>query len=185
VSLEPLGAWHMRWTQLRKQLHERLAPSLASRLDFHVARYRRAHDDLGRAWITLDGVEVLEFSDIKFEAEYYALANDIREQNSATSFQDPAQKAEYYLAYEAARQITSAKANFARWDFTLAARKFLQTSIEDALMSEEPLLRALAVLDRRVGKSRLLELAKQKHENPLVTEILRLRCKAEHLQTTE
>jgi hypothetical protein len=173
----------MRWSQLRKQLQERVAPAFADRLDFHVARYRHAHDGPGRAWITLDGSEILEFSDLKFESEYYPLAQDIRELNEATSFNDLSQKDGYYSAYDDARRITSAKANFARWDFTTAAHRFLQMPVNEALLSEEPLLRALAVLDRRIGKPRLREMAKQKSENPVVLRLLRLRCEVEGVAT--
>ena len=135
----------MQWSQLRKQLSDRLAPSLAKRLDFHVARYRKAHDEPGRAWVTLDGEEIISLSDQQFENEYYPLANEIRRVNQTVR-----NSLEYRAAYDSARSIiTATKGNFARWDFTTAAREFLSLSIEAALTDENPLVRALAVLDRR------------------------------------
>lgn len=169
----------MQWSQLRKQLSERLAPSLAKRVDFHVARYRTAHDELGRAWVTFDGDEVVSLSDQEFENEYYPLASEIRRINQAEDYST--QTTEYRAAYDSAREITAAKGNFARWDFTTAARRFLTLPIEDALTAEDPLIRALAVLDRRVGKSRLRKMAASKAENPVIRRLLKVRCDAENV----
>jgi predicted NACHT family NTPase len=172
----------MQWSQLRKQLGDRLAPSLAKRVDFHFARYRHSHDELGRAWITLDGEEVVDLSDHRFQNEYYPLAQAIRERSGATDFRDPEQRAEYHAAYDAAREITTAEGTFAGWDFTGAARRFLSLSIDDALASDDPLIRALAMLDRRVGKQRLRKISKDRAENPVVLKLLRIRCEAEGLR---
>ena len=169
----------------RHQLAGRLAPSLAKRVDFHFARYRHSHDEPGRAWITVDGEEIVELSDHRFQNEYYPLAQKIREQNRATDFRDPEQRADYHAAYDAAREVTAAKGNFAGWDFTVAARRFLSLSIEDALASDDPLIRALAMLDRRVGKVRLRRLVEDKVENPVVLELLRVRCEAEGLRPVQ
>ena len=173
----------MQWSQIRKQLTARLAPSLTRRMDFHVARYRGAHDELGRAWITFDGEEVVSLSDHQFEGEYYPLASEIRRLNKTDDYSSAESKSKYYAAYDTARAVTAAKGNFARWDFTLAARQFLSLSIDDALVAQDPLVRGLAVLDRRIGRSRLRKIAAIRSENPVVLKLLELRCAAEGVPT--
>ena len=56
---------------------------------------------------------------------------------------------------------------------------YLSLPVDVALASESPLLRALAVLDARVGKRRLRALAATPDEHPLVAALLHLRCDAE------
>ncbi|WP_337170189.1 hypothetical protein [Gemmatimonas aurantiaca] len=52
----------------------------------------------------------------------------------------------------------------------------------DALASSSPLFRALAVLDARVGKRRLRQLAATPDEHPLVRRLRVLRCEAEGIR---
>jgi hypothetical protein len=56
---------------------------------------------------------------------------------------------------------------------------YLSLSIDEALALPSPLVRALAVVDRRVGKRRLASLAAGPKEHPLVRELLALRLAAE------
>jgi len=56
---------------------------------------------------------------------------------------------------------------------------FLSLPIEEALVSPSPLVRGLAVVDRRVGKRRLRKLAEQRDEHPFVQQLYAARCAAE------
>ena len=58
-------------------------------------------------------------------------------------------------------------------------KAYLLLSVDDALQSGSPLIRALAVIDRRVGKRRLRSLEIGPEEHSLVYELYRLRCEAE------
>ena len=58
-------------------------------------------------------------------------------------------------------------------------KAYLLLSVDDALHSGSPLIRALAVIDRRVGKRRLRSLEIGPEEHSLVYELYRLRCEAE------
>ena len=62
---------------------------------------------------------------------------------------------------------------------------YLSLPIDEALRSPSPLVRAMAVVDRRVGKRRLRALDVGPREHPLVRELYLLRCEAEglHLNT--
>ena len=165
----------MLWSKLNARLGSLRATSLTGRLEFHSTRYRRANHAAGRTWITFDGVEVLEFSDIRFEREYYGLVHVMRAMN------DPQRESRSGLqaAYEHARNVTSSKGNVARFDFARAAVGFLSMSIDDALASIDPIVRGLAVIDRRIGKRRVATLANASEAHPIVRTLLQLRCVAE------
>ena len=63
-------------------------------------------------------------------------------------------------------------------------KAYLRLPIDDALKSDSPLVRGLAVIDRRIGKRRLRSLDAGPHEDSLVRELYRLRCEAEGISTT-
>jgi hypothetical protein len=55
---------------------------------------------------------------------------------------------------------------------------FLNLSINDAVKSANPIIRAFAIIDRRFGKRRLAYFD-DSQEHPLVKMLYRFRCKAE------
>ena len=65
-----------------------------------------------------------------------------------------------------------------RFDLSEACWAYLSMNIDDALTSDHPLIIALAMLDRRVGKRKLRELNQAKM-HPLAKALLELRLKAE------
>ena len=155
---------------MKAQLDARRAFSLVDRLEIRATRYHRSNDQMGRAWITFDKREVVDFCDHRFDVEIYPLAHDIRTVSDSDARD----------AHDQARAILSGQGHFARWHFIAACERFLGLSIEAALQSEDPLIRALAVIDRRLGKRRLVSLARgAKFENPIMRTLLELRCEVE------
>jgi len=63
-------------------------------------------------------------------------------------------------------------------DVNRALFDFLNLSINDAIKSDNPIIRAFATLDRRFGRRRLDAFDDSK-EHPLVKTLYRFRCKAE------
>lgn len=49
----------MQWSKLRTQVEDLFADCVRGRVRFHSTRYRRMHDQEGRAWITIDGQEII------------------------------------------------------------------------------------------------------------------------------
>ena len=60
------------------------------------------------------------------------------------------------------------------WDLPAAAWEYLNLSIDDAMASENTVIRALAMLDKRLGRRRLVTLDPSS-ETPLVATLLRFR----------
>lgn len=133
------------WSGIRKKLEsEYLAKSLQGHIQYYATTYSRSHDHEGRAAIRYDGKEIIKGcywynwtkagqfpKDEKYERR-------MREENA---FMDD----------------TALKLGvFDQRSFYAAFQEFDQQSIEKSLKSENLIVRIFAVLDRRVGKRRLL-----------------------------
>jgi hypothetical protein len=62
--------------------------------------------------------------------------------------------------------------------------QYLSMPFEDALSSSSPLLRAMAMIDRRHGKRRLRSIRLASDEHPLVRELYAVRCLAEDVESS-
>lgn len=77
---------------------------------------------------------------------------------------------------EYAKEMISAQSALSKSDFNVTANRFLAISIEESLESNDILLNILALVDRRVGKKRLLKMAeKMKLKHPIVQYFYELR----------
>lgn len=173
----------MQWSKTRKLFDARLADSLAGRLEIHVTRYGWTHDEDGRAWVTFDGQEVVNFCFWTFHNRYYQLAEEIRKISGTERYRDlPRQDVD--TAGSEAREILHQQGIFSEDEFLDALRDYLQLSVDDTLQSGNPLVRALAMLDRRLGKRRLQLLRLQGGvEHPVVRQFLGLRLQAEGMES--
>lgn len=128
----------MKWSKLKKRLEDFICPSLKGRVEFWITSYRKTHDQVGRAYITVDGKEVINMCTLKKEIAIYGEENE------------------------------------------LMSKKFLNSPIEESLKSNNPIIKSLALIDRRVGK-RTLNMLKEsmKNESELVRYFYNLRCESE------
>lgn len=118
-----------------------------------------------RAWITLDGEELLNFSTPENYDKYlndYAPIEARVPDNERTPG-NPAERGE-----------------FDKYEFTAACRDFLNMSIEQALSDLNPIVNMLAVLDGRLGKRRLREIDPEMLHN-LPRQFLFIRLREENL----
>lgn len=56
-----------KWSKVKKHLQSFICPSLINRVDFLIINYRKVHDNLGRAVITVDKKEVWNMCTITAE----------------------------------------------------------------------------------------------------------------------
>jgi hypothetical protein len=169
----------MQWSKLKKQVESRFASSMAGRVELRTTNYRHTHDSEGRGWITIDKEEVHNFCTFKFWIEQNALLEGIRSANNVTNYRDPAQRAGYYHAYEQAEAILDQRGVRSQGWFEESLRDYLSLTLEEGLASTNFLHRALAVIDKRLGKRRLKVLQLSPGEHPLVSRFLELRRAAE------
>jgi hypothetical protein len=148
----------MIWSKKLRIFRERLAPALQKRTALRSAGYRDAYEERGRSWIEFDGREVISFCDFVHENAWREHGRD--------------------LAAVAAAGV------YSKQDFGSAFTEFIDLGIDSALASGNPLIRGLAVLDRRVGRRRLRTLAATAQPEPVET-LLKLRLAAEGMSQIE
>ncbi len=146
----------MIWSKKHKLFREMLAPSLRPLLALKTTGYHAAYEQRGKTWITYDGQEVISFCDFRHENRWRELGQNL----------------------EAVIQ----ERIFSKNDFGCALGMYLDMKVENALLSENPLIFALTMLDRRIGKRRLRILADRVIDEPAKT-FLRLRLSAEGMVT--
>ncbi|MEM6731041.1 MAG: hypothetical protein AAF658_05770 [Myxococcota bacterium] len=136
----------MRWSKLKQLVEIRFADGLRGRVELWHTRYRGSHDAYeGRAWITVDGNQIVEFASLPFHVA--EIEEAVRREQIGSS--KPANETREDLIYSG---------TFGQFEFVQAIEEFLRLSIDQALVSKMPLVRALAVLDGRTGQRRLRKL---------------------------
>ena len=139
------------WSGIRNKLeNDYLCPALRGHIQYFATSYWESHDQTGRAAIRLDGVEVLRSNYYAYEQNYWNRYQALRREGVGED--DP--KAPFRMAHEG----TLNDGCFDNGFFYEAFHEFDNQSIEKSLVSENPLVRIFALLDRRLGKRRLLAL---------------------------
>ncbi|MEM8782011.1 MAG: hypothetical protein AAGE65_04055 [Planctomycetota bacterium] len=143
----------MQWSKVKSRWKELLAESVADRVDLHLSQYRRAHDGEGDAWFTFDRSEVLRFTNVDIV--------DWRESQQRDALLKMGKHLEYGInEIGKSSHVTSTSDlprdwQFSQSDLLRALFFWINKPLEKSLACEHPLPRALAMLDRRVGKRRL------------------------------
>lgn len=143
------------WSGARKKLEQDyLAPSLRGHIQYYVTSYSRSPDHSGTAAIRLDGAELLRGSYWNFwlKADEFPVGTSYSERLS--------------LVWDAPNETSLALGAFDEATFYNAFNAFENQSIEASLASENLLVRIFAVLDRRLGKRRLLAMRESIGQEP-------------------
>lgn len=142
-----------RWSGIRKKLEEDyLCTALKGRIQYFCTSYSKCPDHEGRAAILLDGAEVLKSNYYAYEATRNHTQRAVEVQYSDLS---------RVACWQQAFQATLNHGCFDQRIFYQAFQEFDNQGIARSLQSANPLVRILALLDRRVGKRRLLALQHQ------------------------
>lgn len=151
----------MQWSKLKSRVKSFICPELKDRIDFHLTSYRESHDGADKVWITVDGRRV-------FSCKHYP-----REWVGAEAYCGGL-RGEQVEDYLKAREIHGPG------DFGDAMRAYLDMPAGEALKSSDPLVKAFALVDRRVGKRTFEKLEIPGAEHTLVKTFYDLRRGATH-----
>lgn len=185
----------MVWSKMKQQLESFLCPALIGRVEYRATGYRYLPDKSGRSYIRVDKKEVFNMSDITSTIKWYQTAgeissdlniyipisdNEIEAVRKETSNKVPEERlvviARKRKISEYANEIITAQAVLSKSDFYEAANKFLTSSIEESLESKDILLNIFAIIDRRLGKKRILGLEERVNlKHPIVGYFYELR----------
>jgi hypothetical protein len=174
----------MKWSQLKKRMEKTFADSVRGRFEVWVTSYRDAHDDAGEAWITLDQQKIVTLSNLRFQIAHYETAQRLRKERDCLDYRDPTRVAGYREAWDDATKILHEAGTFDSHDLPRSMFAYLNLSIDNALKSDNPIIRAFAVLDRRCGKRRLCAFDVS-NEHLLVSQLYRFRCLAEGIRLSQ
>ena len=157
----------MQWSKIRARLVELLVPDLRSRIGFHLTNYREHSGHAHELWITVDKQRV-------FSASY---CNNMIEENvlqRRTGMRVWGDDREAKLATD----ILTKREVHDPADIVSSFRTYLDLDPQIAITSSDVVLRALAVVDRRIGKKTLRALDIGKNEHSLVRAFYSLRMKS-------
>jgi hypothetical protein len=155
-----------RWSKFKAELRERWAPSVRGELDIHMTTYRAV--EFGRLWFTWKGVEIYSFDDLKTHMRTYPLRADL--EALGEDFQAAS-----------AGAMAAARAEGHDWvsGFGSSADHFLGLKIAEAVISDDPIIRALSMIDRRAGKKTVTSVELERDIHPFVRRLREIRCQAE------
>ena len=188
----------MIWSKMKQQLEGFLCPDLTGRVEYRASGYRYLPDKAGICYITVDKKDVFNMCDSTKQFQWYQTEQDIK---NDPSIQLPITAEEIEMAKKEtlgkvpeerliliirkrkaatyAKDIMIAQSLLVKSDFFDVANRFLSEPIEKSLESKEILINVLALIDRRVGKKRILSLEEsimQRH--PIIQYFFDLRKKA-------
>lgn len=157
----------MRWSQLKKRLKERIAPSLAASLDLNQTRYRHSHDQEGEFWISAGDDRIYSAGSMTYLDTLGKLVAEHRDQGASIN-----------EAYDQMWPVLDARSLMLLEQINKDLFNSLSLTVEEMLEQHNPVIRALALVDARYGKRRLAAFDPA-DEHPLVQRLFHLRCAAE------
>jgi len=186
---------YMSWSKLKQQLESFLCPALVGRVEYRATSYRYLPDKAGLCYIAVDKKNILNMSDTTTSIKWYQteleIKNDsdiqipinneeieaVRNNTKGTVPEDRLKvMARNRKISEYAKELLSAQTSLSKSNFIVVANKFLSLSIEESIESDDILLNILALVDRRVGKKRILNMTeKMKLKHPIVQYFYELR----------
>ena len=180
------------WSNIRKRLEQDLlCEKLRGRVQYFNTNYHGAPDNYGRFAVRVDGEELVrahDYTDLSVDRYVWK----IKDERSIPEREWICRGGVEYLydeentaAEEEGRIQAANDGILSAYDFPWLIQKYLNQPIEDSLNDEEPVVRMFAILDRRVGKRRLIEIAERIHEQPeWLQPIYRLRLDAEGIRSS-
>jgi hypothetical protein len=185
----------MAWSKVKQNLESFLCPALYGSVEYCATSYRYLPDKAGQCYITVDKKNIFNMNDAATLIRWYQRSQEIEndpdiqipinnEEIEAVRKDTKGAVPEDRLKViarnrkisEYAKELLSAQTTLSKSNFNVVANKFLSISVEESIESNDILLNILALVDRRVGKKRLLNMTeKMKLKHPIVQYFYELR----------
>lgn len=173
----------MSWSKLKQQLESFLCPALVGTVEYRSTSYRYLPGKAGQCYLTVDKKNILNMMDASTPIRWYTteleIKNDpeiqvsIRDEEIEAVRRSGSIPEELLLVIARSRKLSEhakllmlAQSELSKSSFVVTATRFLAASIDQSIESDDILLNILSLVDRRVGKKRLLNMRqtiKQKH----------------------
>jgi len=163
----------MQWSKLRSHLNEIVAPSVRKRVDFHLINYRKFSERANEFIVTIDGEKVFAASTSR-----HNIASYIKTRTTGLVAHGDGPEPNEVEKSLMQREVHAPQ------DITSSIRTYFDLDPRVALTSSDPILKALAMIDKRVGKRTLktIELADDEHSLVRTLYSLRMECLDKHIE---
>lgn len=185
----------MQWSKTKSTLESFLCDKLQGRIKLYATVYRKFHDSPSRVWITFDKKEIISASSVTYQVKHEQLYQQIKEEKSLKSIPynedwdvmfNSNERQELLLASDQAEEMMVNQMIFDSYHFYEPFMRYGSLSIEEALQSENIIIQAYAMLDRRLGKRRLQKLNFSiENTHPLIFDFYKIRCEVEGIRLDE
>jgi hypothetical protein len=185
----------MSWSKVKQNLESFLSPALVGRVEYRATGYRYLPDKAGICYIAVDKKNVLDMGDKTNTIRWYQSELEIKQDSTIRVPVDNEELAaireetkglvpeDRLLVMARGRKLTglakdlmAAQAALGKSNFAVTANQFLSMPIEESLESNDMVLNILALIDKRVGKKRLLNMRdKMQLKHPAVQFFYELR----------
>jgi len=181
----------VQWSKLKSTLESFLCDKLQGRIQLHATVYRKFHDGPSRVWITFDKKEIISASDTTYAVEHTKLYQRMKEERNLEGIPyntdwdvmlNSKERTNLIEASDNAEEILSSHSIFESYHLYDSFLQYSSLSIDEALKSENIIIRSYSMLDRRVGKRRLKEFNFPKDTHPLVVNFYNIRCEVEGIK---
>ena len=140
---------------IKKRVEGNLAKSVKGKVEFFTTAYRKPNSSSGRGWITVEGKEIINFSTMDSGSIYGPVYNettpDTKKRYATHVKISPEERTEGQL---------SERGEFSRFDLHICMFESLNMLPTAMLEHESPIVQALGILDKRIGKRTLKKLLK-------------------------
>lgn len=171
----------MKWSQLKRQIEGTFADSIRGRVEVWNTRYRKAHDQEGEAWITIDKKLVYNMATGIYWEEVVQEAERVSGVKKDVSYSDTEEFHRFWDAFHKAEQTVRQRGILTLEDANKALFEYLNMPMDNILSSDNIIIQAFGMLDKRLGKRRLRALDIQ-GKHPLVKTLYEFRCSAEGIK---
>lgn len=174
------------WSRTRKILEqEMICESLKGRIQYFMTHYHGAPDNYGRFCVRVDGKEVV-FANPYNESKLFAYANRLQKERGIPRREWTGKgflyEEENLEIENEAATILMREGNMDMWQITNAIDQYLTMNAQDAIHSDNEVIRLFAIVDRRIGKRTLKTLtAKIKEQPEWLKFFYKLRFEAEEI----
>lgn len=190
-----------KWSKINKEFKNLRAKSMEKTIDIGITSYRKAHDNAGRGYIRINGIEILnactlskniemnkrEKENKNIEIDKNLLEKEKLNLKNNLLYEDyNKEKLENIainrLIYEISEKELLKENIYEEIDLVIAIEEFLKIDIKEAIKSDNNLINIFYLIDRRVGKRTLKKIEKEIEEkDELVKNIYKLRCIKENI----
>jgi len=167
----------MVWNKVKQQLEGFITPNLVGIVEYRASGYRYVKDKPANCYLTVNKVEVFNYNettlnmtwyqseqDVKNDAsiQIYVSEEDVDQVRTSSSHKIPEERlaiiAKGHKSSQVAKDILKSQQDLYKMDFQKVSNTFLTSSIDHCLESDDIILNVLAIIDRRVGKKRLIKM---------------------------